>query len=83
VFSMRDHIFVFQASVFAARVSVESVSGISIRQAFRPKACEILGVSLCCFYNSIAMAKRILPGTFCLEHCPVNLPQATPKVTRN
>ena len=31
VFSMLDHIFVFQASVFAAQVSVESVSCISIR----------------------------------------------------
>jgi hypothetical protein len=33
VFSMRDHIFVFQASVFAAQVSVESVCGISMRYA--------------------------------------------------
>ena len=47
------------------------------------EACEIRGVSLCCFYNSIAMAKRILPERFCLEPCPANRCQATPKVTRN
>ena len=35
------------------------------------------------FLEPIAMAKRILPGTFCLEPCRLNLPQATPKVTRN
>ena len=33
VFSMLDHIFVLQASVFAAQVSVESVCGISMRYA--------------------------------------------------
>ena len=35
------------------------------------------------FYNSIAMAKRILPERFCLESCRPNLPQATPNVARN
>ena len=34
------------------------------------------------FLSSTAMGKRILPGTFCLEPCPVNRRQAAPKVFR-
>ena len=40
-----------------------------------PKACEILGTSFL-FLNIIAMSKRILPRTFCLEPCRPNRCQA-------
>ena len=35
------------------------------------------------FLEPIAMTIRILPGTFCLEPCPVRRTQATHQVTHN
>ena len=36
-------------------------------------------VAILFFLNSVAIAKRILPGTFCLKPCRLNLPHPNPK----